>query len=94
MGKTSEPVKPNASGRYRANLGISDYLELNVEAFLQNKSLPDTAGHAVSEYLKTTADDRQHRLGIVGQRVNLTADEFRQAILDGRVTQDLKIITD
>jgi hypothetical protein len=87
----NEPVKPNASGRYRVNLGVVAFLELNVQAWLDNTSLPDAAGKAVAEYLEATAEVRKQDLETIGKRVNLTGEQMRTAILDGRITTDLQI---
>ena len=93
MGQNT-PIKPNASGRYRVNLGVVAFLELNVQAWLDNTSLPDAAGKAVTEHLEATAEVRKQDLETIGKRVNLTGDQMRTAILDGRITTDLQLTSD
>lgn len=89
--KQPEPVTPNPSGRYRVNLGAVAYLELNVEAWLGNTSLPDTAGRIVADELERTLPERNQKLEALGKRINMTGEQLRTAILDGRITTDLQI---
>jgi hypothetical protein len=79
---------------HRLSLSSVTYFELSIEAWLENKSLSKTAKQAIVEYLEETSANRANKLKAIGKRVNLTGDELRTAILDGRITTDLQFTPD
>lgn len=86
---TTTRANPSRFGRYYANLGLSHYEMLFVEAWLENRSLAEEAGSLLSAKLVQRKEERDEMLRKLARRMGITYDELWDGILDGTIAHDL-----
>jgi hypothetical protein len=82
-------ANPSKFNRYYANLGISHYWMLFVEAWLKNRSLAEEAGSLLAAKLVQRTQDRDEMLNRIARRMGISYDELWDGIIDGTIAPDL-----